>query len=106
MEIVKLPYLILVCQIYIFELVITSLFLLIIVLFKHKFNRKIVGFMGIWTFIVGLEGEHADHMTTTTAHGRYIIHFEVDGIVLGSFGHMLRLRHWDTTSLGREILRL
>ena len=47
MEIVELPYLILVCQIYIFELVITSLFLLIIVLFKHKFNRKIVGFMGI-----------------------------------------------------------
>ena len=37
------------------------------VLFKHKFYRKIVGFSRIRTWIVGVEGEHADPLTTTTA---------------------------------------
>ena len=39
----------------------------IFVLFKHQFYRKkTVGFSGIQTLIVGVEGEHADHLTTTT----------------------------------------
>ena len=29
--------------------------------------KKTVGFSGIRTWIVGKEGEHADHLTTTTA---------------------------------------
>ena len=37
-------------------------FLFIFVLFKHKV------YSWIWTQIVGIEGEHADHLTTTTAH--------------------------------------
>ena len=44
-----------------------GLFLFIFVLFKHKFKEKTVGFNGIQTRIVRLEGEHADHLTTTTA---------------------------------------
>ena len=43
-----------------------SLFLFILVLFKHKIYRKTVGFSGIWTWIVGVEGKYADHLTTTT----------------------------------------
>ena len=40
----------------------------IFVLFKHKFYRKkIVGISGIRTRIVRVEGEHADHLSTTTA---------------------------------------
>ena len=34
---------------------------------KHKFYKKTVGFSGIQTRIVGEEGTHADHLTTTTA---------------------------------------
>ena len=41
--------------------------LLTFVLFKHKFYRKNVGFSWIWTFIVGIEGEHTDHLTATAA---------------------------------------
>ena len=33
-----------------------------------NFTEKIVGFSGFRTRIVGVEGEHADHLTTTTAH--------------------------------------
>ena len=43
------------------------LFLFIFVLFKHNLYRKTVGVSGIRTRIVGVEGEHADHLTTTTA---------------------------------------
>ena len=32
-----------------------------------KFTEKTVGFSGIRTQIVAVEGEHADHLTTTTA---------------------------------------
>ena len=39
-------------------------FLCIFVLFKLKFYIKTVGFSGIRTWIVGVEGEHADHLTT------------------------------------------
>ena len=35
-------------------------------LFTHKFDRKNAGFSGIRTRIVGVEGNHADHLTTTT----------------------------------------
>ena len=34
--------------------------------FLQQFKEKIVGFRGIWTEIVGIEGKHADHLTTTT----------------------------------------
>ena len=42
-------------------------FLFIFVLFKHNFTDKTVGFSGIRTRIDGVEGEHTDHLTTTTA---------------------------------------
>ena len=42
-------------------------FLLIFVLFKYKFYRKTEGISGIQTRFVGVEGEHADHLTNTTA---------------------------------------
>ena len=35
-------------------------------LFRQQFYRKILDFSGIWTWIVGVEGEHANHFTTTT----------------------------------------
>ena len=35
--------------------------------FQQQFYRKIVDHSGIRTRIVGVEGEHADHLTTTTA---------------------------------------
>ena len=44
-----------------------GLFLFIFVLFKLKLYRKTVGFNGIRTRIVGVEGKHPDHLTTTTA---------------------------------------
>ena len=44
-----------------------DLFMFIFYLFKHKFYRITVGFSGIRTRIVGIEGEPADHLTTTTA---------------------------------------
>ena len=38
------------------------------VLFKHNFYiKKTVGVSRIRTRIVGIEGEHADYLTTTTA---------------------------------------
>ena len=45
-----------------------GLFLFICVLSKHKFSEKTLGFSGIRTRIVRVEGEHADHLTTTTAN--------------------------------------
>ena len=33
----------------------------------QMFTEKMVGFSGIRTRIVGVEGEHAYHLTTTTA---------------------------------------
>ena len=44
-----------------------GLFLFIFVLFKQSFTEKYLGFSGIWTRIVGVEGKHADPLTTTTA---------------------------------------
>ena len=41
--------------------------------FQTQIYRKTVGFNGIRTRIVRWEGEHADHLTTTTAHqDRYL----------------------------------
>ena len=45
-----------------------GLFLFISRSFQTQFYRKTLGFSGIRTWIVGVEGEHADHLTTTTAH--------------------------------------
>ena len=47
----------------------------IFVLFKHHFTEKTVGFHGIRTRFVGVEGNHADHLTTTTADSK---HFKID----------------------------
>ena len=44
-----------------------DLFLFIFGLFKHKFYRKTVGVSGIRTWIVRLQGDHADNLTTTTS---------------------------------------
>ena len=43
------------------------LYLFIFVRFKQNFYIKTVGFSGIQTRIVGVEGEHVDHLPTTTA---------------------------------------
>ena len=53
-----------------------GLFLFIFVLFKHNIIEKTLGFSGIRTRIVGVEGEHADHLTTTTA--QCLISFMID----------------------------
>ena len=42
-----------------------GLSLFIFVLFKHKHYIKTVDVSGIGTWIVAVEGEHADHLTTT-----------------------------------------
>ena len=45
-----------------------GLFLFILILFNTQFYRKKnVGISGIRTWIVGVEGKHTDHLTTTTA---------------------------------------
>ena len=46
-------------EIYVFDWAIPGLFLIIFVLFKHKFKS------GILTQIAWVEGEHADHLTTS-----------------------------------------
>ena len=50
----------------VFNMANTGLFLFILVLFIQKFYRKSIGFSVIQTQIVGVEGEHADHLTTIT----------------------------------------
>ena len=47
---------------------------LFFVLFKHKFYRKTIGFIRILTQIVGLEGEYADHLTTSTAQLIFLLY--------------------------------
>ena len=44
-----------------------GLFLFIYFLFNNNFYRKFLDFSGIRPRIVCLEGEHTDHLTTTTA---------------------------------------
>ena len=44
--------------------------LLTFVHFKPFYRIKTVDFSGIQTRIDGVEGKHADHVTTTTAHGQ------------------------------------
>ena len=39
----------------------------IFVLFKLRSHKKTVDYSGIQTWIFGIEGEHTDHLTTTTA---------------------------------------
>ena len=51
--------------------------------FQKQFYRKFVGFSWIWTQIVGVEGEHTDHLTTTTAlHWQKILATGLISIVL------------------------
>ena len=50
-------------------------FLFIFVLFKNNLYRKTVGVSGIRTRIVGVEGEHADHLTTTTAQRWHLLNW-------------------------------
>ena len=45
----------------------SGLFLFIFVLFKHNFTEKTVGFSGIRTRVVRVEGEQADYLTTIRA---------------------------------------
>ena len=45
--------------------------LFIFILLKHNISGKNVGFNGIRTLIVIVEGKYADHLTTTTAHDHY-----------------------------------
>ena len=37
-----------------------------------NFTKKTVGVCGIRTLIARVEGKHADHLTTTTAHNRNV----------------------------------
>ena len=46
--------------------------LFIFVLFKQKFYSK--KFSGITTLIVGVEGEYADHLTSTTTALAYVFY--------------------------------
>ena len=51
-----------------------GLFLFIFVLFKQFYRIKTVDFSGIRTWIVGIEGKHADHLTrTTTAYAFFFL---------------------------------
>ena len=43
-----------------------GLFFVYFSLFKHNFTEKTVGLSGIRTHIVGVEGKHAENLTTTT----------------------------------------
>ena len=46
----------------------TVSFSFIFVVFKQFYRVNFVDFSTIRTWIVGLEGKHADHLTTTMAH--------------------------------------
>ena len=50
-----------------------GLFLFTFVLFKHNIIGKSVDFSRIRTRIVGVEGEHADNLTTTATLDRIVI---------------------------------
>ena len=52
--------------------------------FQQQFYRKIVDLSGIRTWIVGVEGEHADHLTTTTAQ-KFIFMLKKKGPKMLSF---------------------
>ena len=39
--------------------------------FQQQFYRKIVDLSGIWTRILGIESEQADHVSTVQDHGHY-----------------------------------
>ena len=53
----------------------TASFCLFLLFSSTKLTEKTVGFSGIQTQIVTVEGEHADHKATTST--AYIIVFEV-----------------------------
>ena len=47
----------------------------------QNFTEKTVGFSGIRTRIVGVEGQHSDHLTTTTALQDRTYSFDVPRVV-------------------------
>ena len=49
-----------------------SLFFVFFRSFQYQFYRKIVDLSRIRIWIVGVEGEHADHLTTTSAPKAYV----------------------------------
>ena len=55
-------------------------------LFTHSTAEKTEGFSGIRTRIVEVEGEHADHLTTTTAHSPNIFSLTAAGAKLSHRG--------------------
>ena len=78
-----------------FKWAIPGLFLFIFVLFKHKFYRKYVLSREIQTQIIAVEGEHANHLTTTTAQCLVILILSLSQTVAGSvtrFGEFSPLR--------------
>ena len=73
--------------------------LFIFVLFKHKFYRKkTVGFSSIWTWIFGVESEHADHLITTTAPRTHLVSW-------GSVSIANTLVRKQSLGLGWEIIK-
>ena len=67
-----------------------GLSLFIFVLFKHSFYRKNLGFSGIRTRIVRVEGEHADHLTTTTAWHQYFYSLTIAPIVGSHYPYLFQ----------------
>ena len=80
-----------------------GLLLFIFVLFKHKFKRKNWRVRWMWTLNVGLEGDHADHLTTTTARKTDLCYCLINlpsSIIFQRFaGQIVNKRKWLRTSL-------
>ena len=62
-----------------------GLFFICFRFFKHNISEKTVGFSGIGTWIVGVEGEHADHLTTTTARVGFFYLYRILGYKYKNF---------------------
>ena len=72
------------------------LFCLFLIFSNTKFTEKTAGIRGIRTWIIGVEGEHADHLTTTTALNNDIFHLQarckIVSLVLSSVCQRLSTR--------------
>ena len=80
-----------------------GLFLFIFILFKHNFTEKTVDFNRIWTRMAGVEGENADHLTTTTpAPPRAQLHCSVISWSLVSFKTWGRWKNRFVFEIGKK----
>ena len=68
--------------------------------FSHtNFTEKTVGIRGIQTRIIGVEGEHADHLTTTTAQLQQTCPIQNDACVKSYYLllDMMQICRWTLT---------